>query len=406
MQKSSTDIRATKASKHPSIWQQDYRWSSSLPQKDIRKAFDTTAVRRSKRSIPTTENIDQVDEKDEITSNKQDEDLFNQYVSLAEPQLKRFRDDDVQGETDEAILKSPPTPKRNPFKTSNPCTNELLSPTRISKENNSLLKNQSPVKRIDFDKIRKLSRFDRTSGSSNQHTLSHFFNADKSPAIEQHAVVETENPDLYFHSEKANIENLTRNNSAEVEKSNEPTDADPFTVLNNFLFNGKNRMESDDSAVCFSQTSCTTNQSNSEFNSDIYGAANEDTPIEIISDSSNDLDDKIKSVDNPIVLISDEERDHIENKTTAKKSISALSNKKKTVSNRFKRLCKDNQCDLSTISDIFFSNEVLLLFFRLQVVEKLDYAPKQLNRAHQHKCGLACLVFKQSKLSFVKVGFP
>lgn len=339
----------------------------SLPQKDTKKAFDTTAVRRSKRSITITENVDQIDEKDENASNKQDEDLFNQYASLPEPQLKRFKDDDVQEETDIATLKSPPTPKRNPFKTSNPCTNPLLSPTRISTENNSMLKHQSPVKRIDYNKLRKLSRFDRTSGSSNQQTLSQFFNAGKSPMKEQRVEVmgfekrlgvlepeEAENPDLYFQSDKANVENRAADSSTEVGKSNAPTDAkaNPFTILNDFLFNGKNRMESDDSAVCFSsQTSYTTTQSNSELHSDMDGVASEETPIEITSESSNDVDEKIESIEEPIVLVSDEEKEHMDIRTTAKKSISRVSNKKtKAVSNRFKCPCKESLADASVQS--------------------------------------------------------
>lgn len=304
---------------------------------DTKKAaFDTTAVRRSKRSLPPA-NIEQSDEQDENTmSSGNGEDLLNEYANLAEPQQKRFKDDDVQTSDDASVLKSPPTPKRNPFKTTNPIVNELLSPTRISKENNSLVRNQSPVKRIDYNKLQKLSRFDRTTGSTNQHMLSQYFSG-KSPTHQNTS--ESETPKLYFHEDTTNADEIVEEkcvkNEVEEEcgKNKTPLEgSDPFTVLNKFMFTQSSRMESDDSAVCLtSQTSSTTVQSNCESNGEMDSAV--ESQIEISSESSNDAmadsDDKNDCIEAPIE-ISDEEM--AVNRPKPKQTQSKAMDKKKTVS--------------------------------------------------------------------------
>lgn len=118
------------------------------------------------------------------TESQNDDMVMNQYIIKSEPSQKRFKEDHVIDEqsTDEeenaAPPKEPTTPKRNPFKRSVSCKDELLSPTRISKENNSLVKTQSPVKKIDYGKLEKLSRFSRTVVSNKQHvTISRFFDS-------------------------------------------------------------------------------------------------------------------------------------------------------------------------------------------------------------------------------------
>lgn len=329
-----------KPAKHPSIWEQDYRWNVSLKKdkttkNETKKAFDTTAVRRSKRSLPPA---DQLDEQDENKSSENGEDLLNEYANLSEPQQKRFKDDDVQKTDDISVLKSPPTPKRNPFKTTNPCTNELLSPTRISRENNSLVRNQSPVKRIDYNKLQKLSRFDRTSTTSNQQTLSHFF-SDKSPTPKK--VTESEpTPQLYFHEDTTSKDDVIAVDENEMESEENDTASEkmeksnPFAVLNNYVFSQSNRMiDSDDSAVCLtSQTSSTTVQSNGESGIEMDSAVIVESQIDISSESSNgamaDLDEKNDCVE-AAIEISDEE---VVLKPKPKQTLSKPIEKKKTVS--------------------------------------------------------------------------
>lgn len=368
-----------RVAKHPSIWQQDYRFNVSLnkPKTDTKKVFDTTAVRRSKRSLPPQNASAELNADDQDISIERDEDIMNQYANLTEPQQKRFKDEMIEQTDEPSILKSPPTPKRNPFKTSNPCTNDLLSPTRISKENNSLVRNQSPVKRIDFNKIRKLSRFDRTAGSANQQTLSHFFAGDKSSpslqsprkstemngvskktsvesGISDHELDESEEAPPYFHMK---TEEMTIDEKCDMEES--PPKAiltDAYSALNKFLLAPKNRMESDDSAVCLSQTSSVTVQSNvgsDEGESEDMETESEAPQIEVISDASNepvlDAADESESVD-AAIEISDEEVNSerslrnfaaVEIRTKANQPISKRVEKKKSVSNGS---CEALQC--------------------------------------------------------------
>lgn len=358
IQKPTIDVKAMKVAKHPSIWQQDYRWNVSLtkqPKSDTQKVFDTTAVRRSKRSLPPQSAAELDDDANQ--SVERSEDIMSQYACLAAPEQKRFKDDTVEPTAEPPLLKSPPTPKRNPFKTSNPCTDELLSPTRISKENNSLVRNQSPVKRIDFNKIRKLSRFDRTTGAASQQTLSHFFAAGKGPpallsptmsnglsaksSITSPGHDDTEGAaPLYFHTESK--VKVAADEIECVEKEVVPASvaADACNVLNNFMFASKNRVDSDDSAVCFSQTSSVTVQSNAASDgdeSDSMAAEVADAQIEMISDSSNERNESADTA----IEISDEEASSgrsltesapVAFKTKASQPISKPMEKKKAVS--------------------------------------------------------------------------
>lgn len=340
MQRSNVDLKtvALKVTKHPSIWEQDYRWNVSLKKSDTKhgvdtkKAFDTTAVRRSKRSLPPA-NAEQIDEQDENVSSENGEELLNEYAKT-EPQQKRFKDDDVRTTDNASVLKSPPTPKRNPFKTTNPCTNELLSPTRISKETNSLVKNQSPVKRIDFNKLQKLSRFDRTANTPSQQMLSHFF-ADKSPTHRN--TIESETTNIYFHEDTTSKDDLIESNGVENETPSEKSD--PFSVLNNYIFSQSNRVESDDSAVCLtSQTSSTTVQSMCESGSEMdSGTGIVETQIEISDESSNEAIletvDKDDCIEKPIEISDDEMvTGRVENRPKPKQTQSKPMDKKKTVS--------------------------------------------------------------------------
>lgn len=136
------------------------------------------AIKLPKRVIDTIEDNDE----DLPTESQNDDLMLKQYLN--EPSPKRFKEDDNSDESNEPEVNGangpPPngkiTPNRNPFKKKVSCIDPLLSPTRISRETNSLVKNQSPVKRIDYDKLKKLSKFNRTEDiSSNKLTISRFF---------------------------------------------------------------------------------------------------------------------------------------------------------------------------------------------------------------------------------------
>lgn len=141
------------------------------------------------------------------TESQNDDMVMNQYIIKSEPSQKRFKEDyaiDEQSADEEenaAPPKAPTTPKRNPFKRSVSCKDELLSPTRISKENNSLVKTQSPVKKIDYGKLEKLSRFSRTVVSNKQHVISRFFDsATKTTGASEEKSVEKSDSGLQMKS--------------------------------------------------------------------------------------------------------------------------------------------------------------------------------------------------------------
>lgn len=177
-----------KVCKHPSIWHRDYRWtttmngSTQLPPNSVTRKSPRTSKRIIQKEIESDE---------DLPTEKQTDDLMlNQYISFSEPLQKRFKEDgDSDDQSAEAIENDDEeeemngdsgdepatTPKRNPFKKAVSCNEELLSPTRISKDNNSLVKTQSPVKHIDFRKLEKLSRFSRTLVPQKQRVISRFF---------------------------------------------------------------------------------------------------------------------------------------------------------------------------------------------------------------------------------------
>lgn len=180
--------------KHPSMWHRDYRWTTSINATTSSTSQPKSVVKKSPRASKAPKRlIDKLIESDDekLPTESQNDDLvLNQYISFSEPSQKRFKDESDRDEqfveteengiddmTNNESAKEQITPNRNPFKKSNPCTDELLSPTRISKENNSLVKTQSPVKHIDYRKLEKLSRFSRTMVTDKQRVISRFFNA-------------------------------------------------------------------------------------------------------------------------------------------------------------------------------------------------------------------------------------
>lgn len=183
------------------------------------------AVKREQKRI-----IESIIEDENLPTESQNDDfVLNQYINTAEPSQKRFKedydiedgsDDERNGSGESIAPKEPTTPKRNPFKTSSTIKDELLSPTRISKENNSLIKNQSPVKKIDFGKLQKLSRFNRTVIPNKQNIISKFFNATTKEESAQQATIQTKTESCVQDTKLSS--NLTQQNESVQLNGEEP----------------------------------------------------------------------------------------------------------------------------------------------------------------------------------------
>ncbi|XP_055304044.1 exonuclease 1 [Sitodiplosis mosellana] len=187
--------KGLKIAKHSSIWHRNYQFTS-LSNGPVPSTAPKAIVKKSPK--PPKRVIEAIEDSDEdLPTESQNDDLvLKQY--MIEPSSKRFKEDDDDGKTadievngaDEQPPKTPETtPNRNPFKKAALCK-ELLSPTRISRDTNSLVKNQSPVKHIDYSKLEKLSRFTRTGtvlSAKGQPILSRFFGQSSKPKDENDA---------------------------------------------------------------------------------------------------------------------------------------------------------------------------------------------------------------------------
>lgn len=105
------------------------------------------------------------------------EDLLNEYSKERDPPQKKFKADveDIDEANREAEVHNVGATSRNPFKKESAVTDCCQSPTKITSANSSLIKNQSPIKMIDFRRVEKLSKFGRTVLSNKQNVLSRFF---------------------------------------------------------------------------------------------------------------------------------------------------------------------------------------------------------------------------------------
>lgn len=142
----------------------------------------TSSVRR-----PLSRLVDDETEEEntETTSEENSEDLLSEYTKVNQPPSKKFKDDvgydsdDEESATVEVVNETEKlkiTPTRNPFKKQQPIeTPDYQSPTKITGENSSLTRNHSPVKRIDYAKVEKLSKFKRTVLTEKQNVISRFF---------------------------------------------------------------------------------------------------------------------------------------------------------------------------------------------------------------------------------------
>lgn len=174
-----------------SIWTRNYQWTKAVNGATTSTAPALAPANKSpkaqKRIVDKLIESDEDDDEKLPTESENNDLMLNQYINPNAPSSKRFKDD----ESDERDVDCQPstskqiTPNRNPFKKSSAdsCVDPLLSPTRISKENNSLVKTQSPVKRYNYSRLEKLSKIGKRRGltvvSNEQRVISRFFSADQ-----------------------------------------------------------------------------------------------------------------------------------------------------------------------------------------------------------------------------------
>lgn len=183
--------------KHASVWKTNYVPRPAAP--DIRQNFTVQTSQKPKefikRPVPNpdfeegekNETIDDVLHAYGIKPKDDPPPLKRLCLTLStDKRTKPVNFDEVQAlEAMEALEASPSKTKRNPFVVNSTSSNrrsapadQLLSPTKLTPETSSLLRNVSPVKRIEFKPTEKLSRFKRTVfANEGQKIISRFFSA-------------------------------------------------------------------------------------------------------------------------------------------------------------------------------------------------------------------------------------
>lgn len=236
--------------KHTSIWNRNYQFTTLLNGAGPSKAPSKVAVKKSPK--PPKRVIESIEDSDEdVATESQNDDLvLKQYMNLNQPSQKRFKEDndddsrsaesEENGVGDEQPLKEETTPNRNPFKKSVPSKDMLLSPTRISRETNSLVKNQSPVKHIDFSKLEKLSKFNRTaSPTKKQQIVSRFFGTSVKPKCETEVKTEIASPKIPTESVAKSDPQMKSPNLLDLYKES-PKSCLYFTKSNDSGFSANN----------------------------------------------------------------------------------------------------------------------------------------------------------------------
>ncbi|XP_039436656.1 exonuclease 1 [Culex pipiens pallens] len=183
--------------KHASVWKTNYVPRPAVL--DIRQNFATQTSQKPKefikRPVPNpdfeegekNETIDDVLHAYGIKPKDDPPPLKRLCLTLStDKRTKPVNFDEVEAlEAMEALEASPSKTKRNPFVVNSTSSNrrsapadQLLSPTKLTPETSSLLRNVSPVKRIEFKPTEKLSRFKRTVfANEGQKIISRFFSA-------------------------------------------------------------------------------------------------------------------------------------------------------------------------------------------------------------------------------------
>lgn len=301
---------------HLSIWQNNFVSGSKATNgklqqtsilKSINKSNSLSNIRQTRRSLAAI-NSDE-DERLSLSPGKDNgDDLLNEYTKERQPPQKRFKEDtkgaieNNQNETEDTIesidqLSLKITPNRNPFKKERNINEELLSPTKITKENCSLIKNQSPVKQIDFKKLEKLSKFNRTVISNKQNVISRFFgNSTHTIAVKQESKIKTNN-ELVEETSGSDSQDELEGKIDELEQTikqshylcSDECDADDNAIS----LNGEKSCELSQNNILNSQE--TPDQSSQEY------AIGSDNVEELnLDDSDND------SKDQPIVVSDDD----------------------------------------------------------------------------------------------------
>lgn len=175
----------TRRAPHMSIWNRQYKMftkNGCKPQQSTLTKLVTRTVKVSTKTV-TRRSIEAMisdDEESSIDGRNNGEDLINEYITeTAQPQ-KKFKSNETENLEEEKCKNEktePTTPgkSRNPFKRKSLVTEECEQTTEITPLNSSLIKNQSPVKCIDYRKLERLSRFSRTLVPQARNTVSRFF---------------------------------------------------------------------------------------------------------------------------------------------------------------------------------------------------------------------------------------
>ncbi|XP_058453956.1 exonuclease 1-like [Malaya genurostris] len=219
------DWKQTSIAKHVSIWKSNYVQRKPSPVKiqenlTIRNVFKQSET--VKRPVPNpdfenaekNQSIDDVLELYGIKPNEQPPLKKLCMTMSSESRRKTIDFEEIQVLDSMAALEnspSKPTVRRNPFQVASigpisiihrSSATGMLSPTKITPETSSLLRNVSPVKRLEFDsnltseqnvtKCEKLSRFKRTvtKGDRGQKVISRFFSASSSSTTTCQSITE------------------------------------------------------------------------------------------------------------------------------------------------------------------------------------------------------------------------
>lgn len=185
--------------KHQSIWQKGWKsQTNGLQQTTLLKTMSQSQPLpiRPKTSLPLPFIESDVDDEAMAQEDaKNAENLLNEYTNERNQPSKKFKAemDDIEMEDeikpDDFLCSSSPTKtfpsNRNPFKKEPNVMGDFHSPTKITSANSSLIKNQSPIKQINFNRLEKLSRFSRTEISHKQNVISRFFTGSQGNATNQ-----------------------------------------------------------------------------------------------------------------------------------------------------------------------------------------------------------------------------
>lgn len=176
-----TNIKQKMITKHPSIWQKKIDFRTNEDSVPTQKAFHNkikliSPKTKTPEKASCTETMEQIlgsygannkrphdsAEEDSLSSSqKENEDEYND----CDITQKRQKTEEGKKHINPFAIKSP--------------ASEILSPTKITKDNSSFLKNISPVRRVGssiFDKRSKLSKFDTSVNvDPNKKVVSRFF---------------------------------------------------------------------------------------------------------------------------------------------------------------------------------------------------------------------------------------